>query len=49
MNRWIDKNTNEPRHKPIIGINNLELISSTKHKDSNETGEDQDSIIKANF
>ncbi|GCL36011.1 single-strand DNA binding protein [Sphaerospermopsis reniformis] len=49
FDRWIDKNTNEPRQKPIIRVNNLELISSAQRKDSNETGEDQDSIINANF
>jgi single-strand DNA-binding protein len=49
FDRWIDKNTNEPRQKPIIRVNNLELISSAQRKDSNETSEDQDSIINANF
>lgn len=49
FDRWIDKNTNEPRQKPIIRVNNLELISSAQRKDSNETGEDEDSIINANF
>ncbi|MBD2568681.1 MULTISPECIES: single-stranded DNA-binding protein [Nostocaceae] len=49
FDRWIDKNTNEPRQKPIIRVNNLELISSAQRKDSNEIGEDQDSIINANF
>ena len=48
FDRWIDKNTNEPRQKPIIRVNNLELISSAQRKDSNETSEDQDSIINAN-
>ncbi|MBK1990637.1 single-stranded DNA-binding protein [Sphaerospermopsis aphanizomenoides BCCUSP55] len=49
FDRWTDKNTNEPRQKPIIRVNNLELISSAQRKDSNETGEDEDSIINANF
>lgn len=49
FDRWTDKNTNEPRQKPIIRVNNLELISSAQRKDSNETSEDQDSIINANF
>jgi single-strand DNA-binding protein len=49
FDRWIDKNTNESRQKPIIRVSNLELISSAQRKDSNETSEDQDSIINANF
>jgi single-strand DNA-binding protein len=49
FDRWIDKNTDEPRQKPIIRVSNLELISSAQRKDSNETSEDQDSIINANF
>ena len=49
FDRWIDKNTNESRQKPIIRVSNLELISSAQRKDSNETSDDQDSIINANF
>jgi single-strand DNA-binding protein len=49
FDRWIDKNTDESRQKPIIRVSNLELISSAQRKDSNETSEDQDSIINANF
>jgi single-strand DNA-binding protein len=49
FDRWIDKNTDEPRQKPIIRVSNLELISSAQRKDSNETSDDQDSIINANF
>ena len=37
FDRWIDKNTNESRQKPIIRVSNLELISSAQRKDSNET------------
>ncbi len=49
FDRWIDKNTNESRQKPIIRVSNLELISSAQRKDSNESSEDQDSIVNANF
>ncbi|AFZ61165.1 single-stranded DNA-binding protein [Anabaena cylindrica FACHB-243] len=49
FDRWIDKNTDEPRQKPIIRVSNLELISSAQRKDSNETSEDQDSIIRADL
>lgn len=49
FDRWIDKNTDEPRQKPIIRVSNLELISSAQRKDSNETGDDQNSIINSNF
>ncbi|AFZ28491.1 single stranded DNA-binding protein (plasmid) [Cylindrospermum stagnale PCC 7417] len=49
FDRWTDKNTDELRQKPIIRVNNLELISSAQRKDSNETGDDQNSIINSNF
>lgn len=49
FDRWTDKNTNELRQRPIIRVNNLELISSSQRKDSPETNENPDSIVNANF
>ena len=41
FDKWTDKNTGELREKPIVRVNNLELISSRK---STESSNKSDSI-----
>ena len=49
FDRWTDKNTDDKREKPVIRVNNLELISSSQRKESTESSGDQNQIVTANF
>lgn len=49
FDRWTDKNTGEIREKPVIRVNNLELINSSQRKESIEPSGDQSPIVNANF
>ena len=49
FDRWTDKNTDELRDKPVIRVNNLELVSSSQRKESTEPSDDQKPIVNANF
>ncbi len=49
FDRWTDKNTGELREKPVIRVNNLELINSSQRKESTESSGDPRPIVNANF
>ncbi|MBO3458471.1 single-stranded DNA-binding protein [Aetokthonos hydrillicola Thurmond2011] len=50
LDKWIDKNTEELREKPLIRVNNLELISSSRSSEEIESNSDQQNqILNANF
>jgi single-strand DNA-binding protein len=49
---WVDKNTGLPRSKPIIKVNELDLISSSKREDigtSSTTQFSKSDVPNANF
>ena len=50
LDKWTDKNTEELREKPLIRVNNLELISSSRSTEEIESSSDQQNqIVNANF
>ena len=48
---WVDKNSGLPRSKPVIRVNELELISSSRRSEEPNTSSNtpQASIANANF
>lgn len=49
---WVDKNTGLPRSKPIIKVNELNLISSSKREEigtSSTTESSREDVANANF
>ncbi|MBW4433188.1 MAG: single-stranded DNA-binding protein [Pelatocladus maniniholoensis HA4357-MV3] len=52
FDKWTDKNTGELRNKPLIRLNNLELIGSPRSnsgEEQTETNDGQNQIVNANF
>lgn len=50
---WVDKNNGLPRSKPVIKVNEIELISSSKRTENSETSNtshsSEQNLANANF